>query len=235
MISLCTAICTHHKPQKGALSPGHHRPGGQLGGHEILLVDPGEESRWRLRGRRWSGTRRRATSKTNIRLETGRVVFWLEICRENRHRGLAYRKTAASYGRLAGRDSAARQFQILVIFSTKLAEDLHSACDSSPTAAGFRSAAGCGWKIRWSPRVKRFEICGAFDLSRRSSLGVGTGGIWGTDWNLHLQVHYLFFVGEADHLREGWTKECLKLIFLCACITGLMLFRFYVRTYHPHL
>lgn len=36
VISLCTAICTHHKPQKGALSPSHHR---RMGGwHEILPV-----------------------------------------------------------------------------------------------------------------------------------------------------------------------------------------------------
>ena len=71
MISLCTAICTHHKPQKGALSPGQRRTGGAArwaaaGRTRDIAGCPGEESRWRLR---WSGKRRCATSKTNTRLE----------------------------------------------------------------------------------------------------------------------------------------------------------------------
>lgn len=43
VISLCTAICTHHKPQKGALSPSHHRSGGWVGGTRYCRL-PG----WRV-------------------------------------------------------------------------------------------------------------------------------------------------------------------------------------------
>ena len=81
MISLCTAICTHHKPQKGALSPGHRRTGGAArwvaaGRTRDIAGCPGEESRWRLR---WSGKRRCATSKTNTRLEPVLLLLLLLV------------------------------------------------------------------------------------------------------------------------------------------------------------
>lgn len=131
MISLCTTICTHHKPQKGALSPGHHRLGGQWVARDIAGC-PGEESRWRLRGRRWSGKRRCASSKTNIRLEqTGSFSGWKAAWKI----GTELRTTRPPRVMTVG---LARRFQTLVIFSTRSSLGIwHSSLRQLVTLVGY--------------------------------------------------------------------------------------------------